>query len=60
MKTKVKCPYCGYENNVEINSENAIEKQVILCDCEDGGCDRYFVAFIRVHVETEGKGIEGC
>lgn len=60
MKVKVKCPYCGFENSIEINPENIIEEQIIRCDCEDGGCDRYFAAFAKTSVETEGKRIEGC
>lgn len=60
MNAKVKCPYCGLENVIIINPENLIEEQVVVCDHEEGGCDRYFAAFIRVEVETEGKEIMGC
>lgn len=60
METKVKCPYCGYENNIEINPENRAQNQIVLCDYEGGGCDKYFVAFTEIAVQTEGKRIEGC
>lgn len=60
MKAITKCPYCGAENSIEINPENITEEQIVLCDHEEGGCDRYFAAFVRVRMETEGKRIEGC
>lgn len=62
LKIKVKCPYCGFENNIIINPENITEKQITLCDCDKGGCDRYFAAFakVKVKVQCEGKAIEGC
>lgn len=60
MKIKVKCPYCGFENNIIINPENVTEKQIILCDCDNGECDRYFAAFTEVKVQRESKAIEGC
>lgn len=56
----IKCPYCGVENKIIINIENVIDKQVQLCDCEEGGCDRYFVAFTKIKVECDVKKIEGC
>lgn len=60
MRAKVKCPYCGLENNIIINPEIIAEKQIVLCDCEEGGCDRYFAAFAKINVQCEGKTIEGC
>ncbi len=60
MKIKVKCPYCGFGNDIIINPENVTEEQIILCDCDKGGCNRYFAAFTEVKVQREGKAIEGC
>lgn len=60
MKSKVKCPYCGWENNLLINPEKVMEQQIILCDCNEGGCDKYFAAFTEIKVQNTGKKIEGC
>lgn len=60
MKVKVKCPYCRVENSILVNPENIAEKQIVLCDCEECGCDRYFAAFVKIAVESEGRKIEGC
>lgn len=50
----------GYENIIIINTENIAEKQILICDCEEGGCDRWFAAFAKINVQCEGKAIEGC
>lgn len=53
MKTKVKCPYCGHENTVNIIGEGGMTRPAIeLCDCESGGCDKYFAYTLEVKTTT--------
>ena len=58
MKVKIECPYCNFESSYKIN-ENDYGKQLIICDMEEGGCDRTFVIEARVRVEVETFKIEG-
>lgn len=55
---EVKCPYCGAVQKT-ITEHEWGEKQVMLCYPEEGGCDRYFVADIKVSIEATGLKIEG-
>jgi len=46
MKANIKCPCCGLVNkNKEIEANR---KTVVLCDVDDGGCDREFLALVAV------------
>lgn len=54
MIVKVSCPYCGYENLVEVKCDSP-ENQVILCDCDKGGCDRHFAIFPSVNASITIK-----
>ena len=41
-----KCPHCGLEQNAsaEVTSpQGYIARQLVLCDVDEGGCDRYVV-----------------
>lgn len=48
----VRCPYCGFINEVTINQ--VWDKQIVTCDVDEGGCDREFVikAYVKADVET--------
>ena len=60
-RVPVACPYCGFVNSAAVSATEWFPRpRVVLCDCDEGGCDSYFVAKIRVSVETEGLKIEGC
>ena len=52
------CPYCGKEAKVKAE-DNYGEKKVVLCDSEEGGCDKYFVADITVFFNVHPLKIEG-
>ena len=54
----VECPYCGKVQRICI-SDGCARKGIIICNGEDGGCDRYFVADITVSVAAKGLKIEG-
>lgn len=57
-KWKVKCPYCGFENEVE-HDVFYKKSHLVTCDSEEGGCDRNFVADVAVSVTTKARKIEG-
>ncbi len=52
----VKCPYCGCEKKMSIESDNAI---IACCDVFDSGCDKLFVVKPIVEVRTEILKVEG-
>ena len=45
----VQCPHCGTANNVQPQSR----PQIVLCDTEGGGCDRYFAVQVDTTVVHE-------
>lgn len=59
MLGKVKCPYCGHENKVFIQDGAAWDQQIICCNLDSGGCDRYFVTVSTMKIESAAKKIEG-
>ena len=56
METKIEvtCPYCGYKNTITraIHAHN--KRDIILCDIEEGGCDKYFVyrPMVKIHADV--------
>ena len=54
----VKCPYCGTIHTALLDNDWG-GKQILLCYPDNGGCDRYFVADIRITIEAKGLKIEG-
>lgn len=54
----VKCPYCEHRNMVDVRDDYA-QKQVVTCALDEGGCDRDFVADIRVSIIVDSLRIEG-
>jgi len=50
LRTKVKCPKCGHENNFVTDKNYGNE--VVYCNCEDGGCDNWFVVKYRAVLDT--------
>lgn len=41
-----KCPHCGLEQNARaevVPPHGYIARQLVLCDCDEGGCDQYVV-----------------
>lgn len=41
MPVKVKCPYCGHEQ--ERHAPSTQGHKLVLCDSECGGCGEYYV-----------------
>lgn len=59
MRTiKVKCPYCGMENKVEVN-ELYDDAKIVFCDILRGGCEKMFVADISVAINAQTRKVEG-
>jgi hypothetical protein len=65
----VKCPMCGYDNKISEQQQNNLGVKegrpfIVLCDNEEGGCDRYFVvevtltAHVHSFVYGDTKGVE--
>jgi len=52
---RVTCPYCGFENELRLEEGS----RVVDCYPEDGGCDRKFVATVKVSTSTRIFQIEG-
>lgn len=50
LSTKVKCPYCGHEQNC--NVDKAVGHEVTLCYPEDGGCDNYYAVFWKASLSA--------
>ena len=46
MTTDIDCPYCQATNKVAVEQKWS-DLQIVLCDPDSGGCDKYFVAEIR-------------
>lgn len=44
---EVRCPYCNTPNVIQA----ALRPEVHLCDPDNGGCDRWFVAEVRTKIE---------
>ena len=54
-RVKVICPYCGHKNiALAVNPYDHL--LLTLCNCDDGGCDKYFVADISVKIGISAKG----
>jgi hypothetical protein len=47
----VKCPYCGLENRALTGIYGG--KELVVCDIEDGGCDRPFVVETTVVINIK-------
>jgi len=53
-----RCPYCGHHNTIANDFESFEELErdkyilKLLCDCDDGGCDKYFYAEIETIKEV--------
>lgn len=52
-----KCPYCGLENKAIPDSIAGAE--LLSCDVEEGGCDKYSVVIYSVETFTTVKSVEG-
>lgn len=58
MMFKVKCPYCGFENKINVGKDYYIPKEVITCS-DEGGCERDFVIDVKKEVIIKTFKIEG-
>lgn len=60
MRISVKCPYCEFENRYSINVSfsGLLDRQMITCDLENGGCDIPFVVTARAQVEARAWKID--
>ena len=52
MTTDIDCPYCQATNKVAVEQKWS-DLQIILCEPDSGGCDKYFVAEIRLNVTSK-------
>jgi transposase-like protein len=59
MRTEVECPYCGKINSVLVEDGRYFQKQIVVCDLEEGGCDKDFVVETRISINATCKKIEG-
>ncbi|KML60907.1 hypothetical protein VL15_07290 [Burkholderia cepacia] len=58
----VACPLCGCRQNYFIDSPSTVERpDLVNCDTDEGGCDKYFVVFSHIRVEkfVRAAKIEG-
>lgn len=51
IKLEVKCPYCGHSCKMWLTGER--RPLIMLCDSEEGGCDREFAANVSVRYEVQ-------
>ena len=47
----VNCPHCGHENRISLDKPN--NTQMVLCDLDNGGCDKHFAVDCKARVDTE-------
>ena len=56
IRTTARCPYCDKEQFVfvEIDEYGFLEMKIVVCDNEDGGCDKSYVvsAECKIHTKT--------
>ena len=50
LSTKIKCPYCGHERNLVVDSTAG--QEISLCCPEDGGCDIMYAVFYRASLSA--------
>jgi hypothetical protein len=56
MNIEVTCPYCGFKQVRNLSSEPV---QLIICDSDEGGCDKTFVARVSIRAVAVSAKIEG-
>lgn len=52
---KVSCPYCGHTNTVRIDRNSFEQREIVICDIEDGGCDKEFAVLIKTEITFNVK-----
>jgi len=57
MKVVIKCPYCGIEHEREYDVE-IVRPKVENCDCESGGCDKYFAVTVWFKPEVQAFKVQ--
>lgn len=57
FRAQFDCPYCGTTAHYLVNPADG--PRVIVCDSDEGGCDRQFVVTVTVRVATTVRRIEG-
>ena len=58
-RVSLKCPYCGFVNNIHVDTEELGKMNVFHCMIEEGGCDEPFVWRPRVEIEADVYAITG-
>lgn len=53
VNVRVKCPYCAHEQT-HATSPYCTAPQVVFCDPEDGGCEKYFGLTAKQEVIVTG------
>ena len=58
IRTNVTCPYCGFVNQWYLEMSAYEKRNVVLCDCDEGGCDQHFVLAHRCIVKLKTVRME--
>lgn len=58
MSYGVKCPYCGFINQVYVGHDAWLPKEVITCT-DEGGCEKDFVIEVKKKTTIKTFKIEG-
>ena len=56
----VDCPYCNFRNKVN-SKANIIDQygmNVLCCNLEEGGCDKYFAYKLDIKVQSQSYKID--
>ena len=48
----VRCPYCGKDQRA--HTEKQLDRQLVTCDLDEGGCDREFVVHLGAILQVRG------
>lgn len=54
IRKATRCPHCGFDNVAvfRIKKNQRYASAVVTCDCNEGGCDRDYVATAQVSVDV--------
>jgi len=53
VTAEVRCPYCGMVQKALVDARAPGRVTPIYCDCDEGGCDRLFIAKVTILIKTE-------
>jgi len=58
-RVSLKCPYCGFVNDIHVDIEELNKMNVFHCMADEGGCDEPFVWRPSAEITAEIFSIEG-